>query len=212
MVTKTQFSDVLTTVEQLREVIAEPHALAKQKDVGMLDEHCRSFIARSPFLLLSTANAAGQCDVSPKGDIPGFVQVFDEHTMVIPDRPGNNRLDSLQNIIENPHAGTLFIIPGVDWTLRVNGRASIVRDEDVLERCAVGGKRPHLGIAIEVEEAYHHCPKCFLRSKMWDTDGWMPESEQPSFAAILKQQQQQLRDVPVDVIEKALDESHKKLY
>jgi PPOX class probable FMN-dependent enzyme len=211
MVSTAGFTSTITTLDELRAVVAEPHQLARDKDVGLLDEHCQAFIARSPFLLLATANAAGQCDVSPKGDVPGFVQVLGERTMVIPDRPGNNRLDSLSNIIENPHAGVLFIIPGVEWTLRVNGRATIVRDEDVLERCAVGGKRPLLGIAIDVEEAYHHCPKCFLRSKVWDTDEWMQKDEQPSFAAILKRQTQ-LNDVPVEVIEKALDESHKKLY
>jgi PPOX class probable FMN-dependent enzyme len=161
-------------------------------------------------VFVATSNAAGDCDVSPKGDAPGFVQVLDEHTLVVPDRPGNHRLDGLRNVIENPHAGLLFLIPGVEWTLRVNGRATIVRDEEVLERCAVGGKRPLLGLAVEVEEAFLHCPKCFLRSDLWDTSTWMPKDEQPSWAAILREQTQVA--VPVEVVEQALDASNRKLY
>jgi PPOX class probable FMN-dependent enzyme len=206
----TTFRNTVTSLDQLREVIPAPHENAWKKTVVTLDEHCRNFIARSPFVFLATSNAAGDCDVSPKGDVPGFVQVIDEHTLVVPDRPGNQRLDSLRNIIENPHAGLLFIIPGVEWTLRVNGRATIVRDEDVLERCAVNGKRPMLGLAVEVEEAFLHCPKCFLRSNVWDTSTWMPDEEQPSFAAILREQVKV--DVPVEVVQKALDASNEKLY
>ena len=213
MVTATTFRDTITTIEQLREVIPPPTGPALAKEIDFVDEHARAFIARSPFALIATAGADGRCDVSPKGDVPGFVQVLDEHTLVIPDRPGNQRADSLQNIIANPHIGLLMIIPGVEWTLRVNGRATLVRDPDVLQRCAVEGKLPILGIAVEVEELFLHCPKCFLRSQLWDTEKWMPAGEQPKWAAVLRDHTK-LDAIPVDVIEKALDASHApdKLY
>lgn len=206
------FANTITTLEQLREYIPMPREAAIRKQIARLDEHCRAFIARSPFLFLATSNAAGDCDVSPKGDAPGFVQVLDDETLVIPDRPGNQRADSLRNILENPHAGLLFVIPGVEWTLRVNGRATIVRDDDVRERMAVNGKPPAIAIALVVEEAYLHCPKCFIRAKLWDTGEWMAPEEQPSFAAILRDQTK-YDDVPVDAIEKALAyDAEKNLY
>jgi PPOX class probable FMN-dependent enzyme len=161
-------------------------------------------------VFIATSNDAGDCDVSPKGDRPGFVQVLDDETMIIPDRPGNQRADSLRNILANPHIGTLFVIPGVEWTLRVNGRATLIRDADILERSAIGGRAPALGIAIHVEEAFLHCPKCFIRSKLWDSDEWLPGDKHPSFAAILKAQTRY--DVPVEVVEKALTASNEKLW
>ena len=144
--------------------------------------------------------------------MPGFVQVLDEHTLVIPDRPGNQRADSLQNMLANPHIGMLMIIPGVEWTLRVNGRAELVRDADVLQRCAVEGKLPLLGIVMHVEELFLHCPKCFLRSELWDTETWMPADEQPKWAAVL--QDHTKLQVPIELIEKALDADRapEKLY
>jgi PPOX class probable FMN-dependent enzyme len=209
MVTTTTFTDTITTLEQLREIIPEPNELARRKQISVIDEHCRAFIERSPFLFLATSNAAGDCDVSPKGDAPGFVQVLDEHTIAIPDRPGNNRLDSLTNILDNPHAAAIFIIPGAEWTLRVNGRATIVRDAHILERCAVNGKRPALAIAIEVEEAFLHCPKCMLRSKLWDSEEWTSKDDL-SFAQIARDHVKV--DVPVEVVQKALDRAHEELY
>jgi PPOX class probable FMN-dependent enzyme len=206
----TTFSDTITTLEQLRQVIPPPNELAVRKQISRLDEHCREFIARSPFLFLATSNARGDCDVSPKGDAPGFVQVLDDETIVIPDRPGNNRLDSLTNILENPHAGVLFLIPGADWTLRVGGRASIVRDADVLEQCAVAGKPPALAIALKVEEAFLHCPKCVLRSNLWDSDAWSHKDDL-SFAQVVRDHVK-LENVPVDVVQQALDKLHETLY
>jgi uncharacterized protein len=212
MVTATTFTNTITTLEQLREFIPPPSGPALAKEIAFIDEHARAFIARSPFALIATAGADGRCDVSPKGDVPGFVQVLDEHTLVIPDRPGNQRADSLQNMLANPHIGMLMIIPGVEWTLRVNGRAQLVRDADVLQRCAVEGKLPLLGIVMHVEELFLHCPKCFLRSELWDTTTWMPADEQPKWAAILKDHTR--LEVPVELIEKALDAAHspEKLY
>jgi len=209
--TTTRFRETITTLAELRSVVAGPHELALRKEIHALDDHCRAFIGRSPFLLLATSNAQGRCDVSPKGDAPGFVQLLGDNTLLLPDRPGNQRLDSLQNIIENPHAGLLFIIPGVEWTLRVNGRARIVRDDDLRERLAFQGRPPALVIVVDVEEAFLHCPKCFKRSQFWDTSCWMPAAEQPSFAAVIRDHTE-LGDIPVETIDKALEASNRKLY
>lgn len=206
----TEFHDTITTLDGLRDVILAPDGRF-DKEIDHIDEHARAFIARSTFALIATSNAAGRCDVSPKGDKPGFVQMLDEKTLVIPDRPGNARADSLRNIIENPHIGMLMIIPGAEWTLRVNGRASIVRDADVLARCEAGGKRPALAIAVHVEEVFLHCPKCFIRSKLWDAEEWMPEDEQPSWAAILRDHAD-AQAIPVEAIAAGLDASNKKLW
>src|SRR5262249_11544674 len=127
-----EFTDTIDTLEDLREVVGLPRDAAVRKDIGHVDAHLRAFIAKSPFLVLATSSADGTCDVSPKGDAPGFVHVLDEHTIVIPDRPGNQRADSLSNIIANPQVGLLFLVPGKDETLRVNGAARLVRDADIL--------------------------------------------------------------------------------
>jgi PPOX class probable FMN-dependent enzyme len=205
------FTDTVTSIDQLRDVIPPPSAPAVRKDVGFIDDYCRELIARSPFLLLGTSNAAGQCDVSPKGDVPGFVKVLDDRTLIIPDRPGNQRADSLSNILQNPHVGLLFIIPGVEWTLRVNGGATIARDAALLEMCPVNGKQPQLVIGVHVEEAYLHCPKCFIRSGVWDTEKWMPRDEQPNFAKISRDQAG-YQQVPLEIVEKGLEEANARLY
>lgn len=205
------FSDTITSIEQLRDVISPPGQPALRKEISFIDEYSRELIAHSPFLLLGTSNANGKQDVSPKGDGPGFVKVLDDHTLIIPDRPGNHRADSLQNILENPHVGLLFIIPGVEWTLRVNGGATIVRDAQVREMCSVNGKTPGLAIAVHVEEAYLHCPKCFIRSGVWDTDKWMAADDQPNFAQISRDQAG-YQQVPLEIVEKGLAASNAELY
>src|SRR5213594_2046599 len=164
------FKHVVTTESELRDLLGSPSQRAIKKDVAVLDEHCRAFIARSPFLLLATSSATGRCDVSPKGDAPGFVLVLDDTHLVVPDRPGNRRLDGMGNLLANPRVGLLFLIPGKAETLRINGRAWIVRDEDLLERLAHEGRRPQLAIGVEVEECFMHCAKAFKRSKLWQTD------------------------------------------
>jgi PPOX class probable FMN-dependent enzyme len=167
------FRTPVTTEAELRTLIGgDPSPLALAKERRTLDVHCRNFIARSPFLLMATSNAAGQCDVSPKGDGPGFVLVIDERRLLIPDRPGNKRLDGMRNLLQNAHVGLIFLIPGMEETLRVNGRGAIVRDEDLLARCAVRGKVPTLGIGVEVEEAFVHCAKAFKRSGLWEPERW----------------------------------------
>ena len=167
-----KFTDAVTDLAELRALVGEPSELARKKQIDHLDAHCVEFIAHAPFLVLATADAAGDCDASPKGDAPGFVMVLDERHLVIPDRPGNKRFDGMRNILENPHVGLIFFVPGRDETLRVNGRATITRDPALLERMEVGGKRPTLAIGVEVEEVFMHCAKAFRRSGLWRPDRW----------------------------------------
>ncbi len=148
----------------------------------------RDFIQRSSFLCLGTQNLDGKADVSPRGDPAGFVHILDDETLAIPDRPGNNRLDSLVNILANPNVGLLFIIPGFDDTLRVNGVAHLVRDPALLERLAVNGRAPRLAIIVKVQEAFLHCAKAFRRSHLWSPDHFQDRSEMPSLMKILMDQ------------------------
>jgi PPOX class probable FMN-dependent enzyme len=181
----TRFQKVVTSEQRLREILGQPGTRALLKEQPRLDEHFRAFIASSPFLLLATANAAGQCDVSPKGDAPGFVRVLDDTRLAIPDRIGNNRLDGMRNLLQNPHVGLIFLIPGRGDTLRINGEAWIVEDDDILDGMAVQGKRPPFAIGVEVEEAYMHCPRAFMRSGLWKPERWPDPAAVPSMAQII---------------------------
>jgi uncharacterized protein len=179
------FKDIIASSQALRQVVRQPSELVKAKEINFLDIHCKSLIARSPFILLATSNKAGRCDVSPKGDAPGFVQVLSDKHLAVPDRPGNARLDSVENILENPHVGLLFVIPGTRETLRVNGQAVITQDAEILDRATVDGKRPTLAIGVEVEEAFIHCAKAFIRSNLWKSETWPSLEGLPSFAKML---------------------------
>lgn len=176
------FTEKITSEAALREIIDFPNETIRRKQLTTLDRHCQEFIALSPFLLIGSTNAAGEADVSPRGDPPGFVQVLDEKTLVIPDRPGNRRIDTLRNIVQQPHVGLLFLIPGQGETLRVNGRACIIRDPAVLERFAVEGKRPLLAIVVEVDECFLHCSKSIRRAKLWEQE---PRKTLPSIGQIM---------------------------
>jgi PPOX class probable FMN-dependent enzyme len=167
----------VTSERELRELYGQPGVRAVAKEQPTLTADCRDFIAHSPFLVMGTAGADGRCDVSPKGDAPGFVQVLDDHHLVIPDRLGNNRLDGLRNIVENDHVGLIFLIPGREDTLRVNGRARIVRDEALLERLAVNGKRPVTALVVEVEQTFMHCARAFKRAGLWEPARWPETTE-----------------------------------
>ena len=168
----------------LRAMLGEPVAAAVTKVSDRLNELTRRFVDLSPFVLLATSAADGTCDVSPRGDPPGFVHVRDDRTLLLPERPGNRLADSLRNILENPHVGLLFLIPGVGETLRVNGRARIVTEHELLEPLAVEGKMPMLGLLVEVEQVFTHCPKAFIRSQLWDPEGFTDAAELPSPGAI----------------------------
>jgi uncharacterized protein len=160
--------NVILTETELRARFAPPSRLAVLKQLDHLDANCRRFVELSPFLCLATARPDGLADNSPRGDAPGFVQVPDERTLLIPDRPGNNRLDSMANIVANPNVGLLFLIPGVTETLRVNGRARIVADPEILACFEVRGRAPRAAIRVEVVEAFLHCSKALIRARLWD--------------------------------------------
>jgi uncharacterized protein len=175
----------VNNVKELRALVGEPSELAKRKVITFIDEHCEKFLAHSPFLILSTADSFGYSDASPRGDAPGFVIVLDQKRIVIPERPGNKRMDSLKNILLNPSVGLLFLIPGMPETLRVNGKASLTLDPIVLEKMAAGGKKPILGIEVEVEECFIQCGKALKRSGLWDPNSWAEKQSLPSGAEIL---------------------------
>jgi PPOX class probable FMN-dependent enzyme len=170
----------------LRSLLGEPSDLVRSKIADRLNDLTRQFIERSPFLCLATSAADGTCDVSPKGDPAGFVRILDDRTLLLPDRPGNRLADSLRNVLENPHVALLFVIPGVTDTFRVNGRAEIVTDPELLEPCAVEGKVPKLALRIEIEQAYTHCSKAFLRSNLWDPERFVDRDELPSPGELLR--------------------------
>lgn len=178
----TMFADVVTTEAQLRAHIGHPSHRVLAKHVTALDVHSRAFIARSPLVLIASANGAGSMDVSPKGDPPGFVHVLDDRTLAIPERPGNRKADTFSNLIENRCVGLLFMIPGKQETLRVSGSAAIVRDQWLRDRLAVHGKTPELALAVTVEEVFFHCAKCVIRSQLWNPGGWPDLSGLPTLA------------------------------
>ncbi len=179
------FTDKILSIEELRAIYAQPNSRAVDKQRPTLDVNSRAFIALSPFVLMATADETGRCDVSPKGDAPGFVRVLDDTHLVIPDRPGNNRLDGLTNLLGNPNIGLLFLIPGREDTMRVNGRAWIVRDADLLASLAVDGKAPKTAIGVEIQEVFVHCPKAFMRSHLWQPEQWPSARELPSMCEIV---------------------------
>lgn len=175
----------IRTVAELEDVVGVPIPQVAAKARGVLDPIDAQWISRSPFVLIATSGADGTCDVSPKGDPPGFVQVVDERTIAVPERPGNRRVDSYRNVLENPHVGLIFLVPPRNDTLRINGRARLVRDAPYFDAMVVKGHRPILALEVTVEEVYFHCPKAFMRSGLWDAERWDGEGL-PSTAEIAK--------------------------
>jgi PPOX class probable FMN-dependent enzyme len=176
----------ITTEEELRELIGSPAELVVSKIAPRLNDLTRQFVERSPFMCLATSAPDGSCDVSPRGDPAGFVRILDERTLLIPDRPGNRIADSLRNILANPHVGLLFLIPGVGDTFRVNGRATLVTDEELLAGSEVEGKAPKLGILVEIDECYTQCSKALIRSDLWNPEQHVDRSELPSSGEIFR--------------------------
>jgi PPOX class probable FMN-dependent enzyme len=179
---------VITDEQALRALFHPTHPLAAQKCLPALDKHAQDFIRRSPFICVGTQGVDGKADVSPRGDPVGFVRILDQNTLAIPDRPGNNRLDTFANILANPNVGLLFIIPGFDDTLRVNGRASLVTDPDILKAMSVDGRVPKLAILLRIGEVFMHCAKAFRRSHLWDPTHFQDRSEMPSLSKIVLDQ------------------------
>ena len=176
----------ITSEAELREALGgEPSLRARTKERPRLHEMDRRWLAASPFCLIATADSAGNCDISPKGDPPGFAHVIDDRTIALPERLGNKRGDGFHNILANPHIGMLFLVPGRKETLRINGRARLVREASFFDEMTVKGHRPILACIVEIETIFFHCAKSFLRSELWQQETWHPEAL-PSHAAIVK--------------------------
>ncbi len=194
----------------LRDLFPPTHAVAIAKSLTCLDTHARDFIARSPFVCIGTRSADGTADVSPRGDPCGFVKVLDDTTLLIPDRPGNNRLDTLANIVSAPSVGLLFMIPGYDETMRVNGTAQVTRDPDLLAMLAVQEREPRVAIVVTINEVFIHCAKAFRRSKLWDPASLQDRSEMPSLIKIVLDQTSGAPDDPAE--QKKLDDDLEESY
>ena len=178
------FSGAFDRPEQLREFYDSAMEAAIRKDIGRIDELCRRLIDAAPMLFVATFSPEGHADVSPRGGQPGFVTVLDDHHLAIPDATGNRRLDTLENIVSSGRVGLIFLIPGRDTTLRVNGRAAVTGEPELLERLTPVGKPPKTAIVVEAEEVYTHCPKAFVRSKLWDPDSWPDPATLPTSAEV----------------------------
>jgi len=196
--------------DQLREIYGKPLERARIKTLRRLDQHCRRFIELSPFVCLGTSGTSG-ADVTPRGDQPGFVHVLDDATLAIPDWPGNNRLDSLLNVLENPNVGLLFLIPGVDESLRVNGTADITVGEAILRRWETNGKHPRSAMIVSVREAFLHCGKALIRSKLWHDDYKVNRASLPSYGQMLKDQIE-IADTATDIEASVAQAYREKLY
>jgi len=202
--------DLIENPERLRELYGAPSGRSLKKQLTKFDKHCRAFIARSPFLVIASSDPSGRCDASPKGDAPGFVHVLDDETLLIPDRLGNNRVDTIGNLLVRPGVGLIFFVPGINETLRVNGRARITTDPAVLEPLAVNGKVPRSGILVTAEEIYFHCGKALIRSDLWNPEKRLRRSEFPSLGHILADQ---TGGISVEESERLTAESYKtRLY
>ena len=180
----------ITTLQALRAIYDAPAARVIRKDIGCIDEHIGRFIELSPFLVMASADAAQQLDASPRGGAPGFVKILDAHTLLVPDSSGNNRLDTLENILSKPQVGLLFMIPGVEEMARINGAAALLSDAALLDLFVGEQRRPKLVIQIKVQEAYLHCAKAVMRSHLWDQQAQADRSVLPSMGEMIKAQLQ----------------------
>jgi uncharacterized protein len=205
------FGTIVTDELRLRELVPTPDTLALDKVIYTLDDHVRRFIANCPYAILSTADSRGDCDASPRGGEPGFIKVIDETRILIPESTGNRRGDSFRNIIENPSIGMLFLIPGYEETLRINGRAAVTEDREFLARYVSVDKPPTLGIGVTVQECYLHCAKASLRASLWNPMGWPDLSEFPAAAEIFRDHSKARQgDGSVEHMERLLHESYTK--
>lgn len=203
---------LVTSTDEIPPLIGSPSELVIQKELGELDEHMKSFIAESPFVLRGTVGSGGRCDVSPRGDGPPVARVLDSRTLIVADRPGNRRADSFHNIIETGRAGLLFLVPGMGETLRVNGRACVTRNQDVLQSMSVNGKPPVLGIGIQVEQCFFQCAKALIRSKLWGDRAPHPNATPRHFADMLVDQTGTESGTPESLAEQIEKSYREKLY
>ena len=179
----------IDSVAKLRAVYRPPRARSVRKIQDRLDVHCRDFIALSPLCVVSSSRADGRADASPRGDPPGsLAYVLDDQTLLLPDRPGNRRLDTFTNLVERPSVGLLFLVPGLNETLRINGRAEIVTDPELLAPLAIGGKPPVSALKVTVEEAFLHCAKALIRARIWEPEARVERSRFPTYGQVLADQ------------------------
>ncbi|HEV2334583.1 MAG TPA: pyridoxamine 5'-phosphate oxidase family protein [Stellaceae bacterium] len=202
--------EIIEDIAEIRELYGEPAERAKKKQLPRLEKHSRAFIALSPFLVIASADPKGRVDASPKGDAPGFVRVLDDETLLIPDRLGNNRVDTIGNLLAAPGVGLIFFVPGLRETLRVNGRARITTDPSLLEPSSVNGKAPRSGILVTADEVYFHCGKALIRSDLWNPDKRVAQSDFPSLGRIITEQ---IGEGSVEAAERYTEESYRtRLY
>ena len=207
-----RFAEQIRSAEELATIIGQPSEFSLRKELKTLDGHMRRFIAHSPFVVVSTHAADGKCDASPRGDPSGFVHVIDDRTLLVPDRAGNKRVDSYRNILETGRIGLLFLVPGVGETLRVNGRAAIIRDEAWLTPLSFQGKRPAVAVAVEIEECFLQCAKALIRSKLWEAHE-RPDLQSLPCAAEMLTDQVKMSEFDVPKLQALLDDAYKsKLY
>ena len=180
--------NAITDATTLRAHFGPVSALAENKQLDYLDRHCQAFIAISPFLVLATTDGQGGVDASPRGDAPGFVKIIDQHTLLLPDRPGNRRVDSLRNIVAHPGVGLLFFVPGIEETVRINGNGRVITDADLLAQVPAENKIPATGVLVAVTEAFYQCAKALIRSKLWDPSTKIDRKTFPSLGQIIADQ------------------------
>lgn len=200
-----RFKDVIRDEAELAALMGRPSELARNKVIDRIDRHVADFISRSPFLIIASSAPDGVLDLSPKGDPAGFVRVLDETTLAIPDRPGNRRADTFRNVLDNPKVGLIFLIPGKRETLRVSGRAALVRDADLLKDLEAHGKVPQLALVVHVERAMFHCSKCMVRSHLWQPEHWPSSAGMASLAQVIADHAR-LSD-PIDEIDALIERS-----
>jgi uncharacterized protein len=207
-----RFSDIIRSEAELREVMGQPVAPpVVEKTLSALDRHCLTFIGRAPFVLIASSDREGRMDISPKGDAPGFVKVLDSNTLAIPDRPGNQRFDTFKNLFESPRIGLIFLIPGKRETLRIGGKAEVVRDATLLNSMPANGKVPALAIVVHVEEAFFHCAKCVIRSRLWIPEDWPSLEGLPTLAETMKDAAS--IPAPLEAVEAIIkDDEERRLY
>lgn len=199
---------MVASQDELAAIVGEPGDIARFKGIPRLDGHCRDFIQRSPFVVLATSDAEGRCDVSPRGGVPGFVRVLEDGRLALGDARGNRRLDSMRNVLQNPHVGMLFLIPGLGETLRVNGRAAVSRDPELLCQLVDGVARaPDLAIVVQVEEAFLHCAKALIRGSVWKPSEWPSRDGLPPPARIWKEHAG-LSDVSYEAVEELVRQDY----
>lgn len=202
--------DCILDQDSLRAHFGPVSDLALRKQLTHLDPHCRAFIALSPFCVLATSDGQGGVDASPRGDAPGFVKVLDDRTLLLPDRPGNRRVDSFKNVVANPGVGLLFFVPGIDETVRINGNARVITEASLLEQVPAQGKTPVTGLVVTVTEAFYHCAKALIRSKLWDPETRIERKSFPTLGRIIADQ---TSGIDPDVADAGIAEAYRsKLY